>query len=204
VKRNPDRATDASSPTTPGGWARRLQQGEPDAVHLVRERIQKILRYQGLRIPANDREDIEQEVMTDVWRAVNRDSFDFTAGFWGFVEIVTSRRCIDWMRKKKEHTPLVEDHRDERDSPFERFQSGQRETIASAVLHALDPKCREILVMRFQQGMRYSDISQHLGKSEGAVRVQMHRCVQRAREVLVSGSYGEWQDRRRKDSDETS
>jgi len=173
-------------------------------VHLVRDRIRKILRYRGLKIPAHDREDIEQEVMTEVWRAVSRDSFDFTAGFWGFVEIVTSRRCIDWLRKKKEHVPLVESLRDERESPYERVFSGERTAIASKVFQGMDPRCREIFVMRFQKGMQYGEISKRLGKREGAVRVQMHRCVKRAREVFQSIDLAKSKDGRRDGSNESS
>ena len=61
---------------------------------------------------------------------------------------------------------------------------GERTAIAADVLRALDPTCREIFVMRFDNGMQYGEISRRLGKSEGALRVQMHRCVQRARELL--------------------
>jgi RNA polymerase sigma-70 factor (ECF subfamily) len=204
VKRDHSQATDETVLTSPEVWGRRLKRGEPAAVHQVRKRVCKIIAFQKLRIPPQDREDLEQEVMTEVWRAVNRDSFDFTAGFWGFVEIVTSRRCIDWLRKKKEHVPLVEGLRDEKESPLDRIFSGERQTIASSVFQALDPQCREIFVMRFQNGLRYRDISDHLGKSEGAVRVQMHRCVQRAREVLESVDCVKRQDRRGKCSDESS
>ena len=78
-----------------------MRLGEAAAVDHVRARVRKILAFKRLRIPDQDRDDLEQEIMTEVWQAVNRPEFDFTAGFWGFVEIVTSRRCIDWLRSRK-------------------------------------------------------------------------------------------------------
>ena len=44
--------------------------------------------------------------------------------------------------------------------------------------------CRQIIGMRLQQGMPYKDIAQDLGKTEGALRVQMFRCVRAARDIL--------------------
>lgn len=137
--------------------------------------------------------------MTEVWQAVNRTGFDFTAGFWGFVEIVASRRCIDWLRKKKTHVPLVEGLLDAQESPSDRLLDGERSAIASEVFQALDPTCREIFVMRFREGMQYGEMSKRLGKSEGALRVQMHRCVQRARELLERGDLGARHDLRKGD-----
>lgn len=204
MNREPKRATDVPSPIASGDWAKRLRQGEPDAVHMVRERVRKILGFQRLRIPASEREDLEQEVMTELWQAVNRSSFDFTAGFWGFVEIVTSRRCIDWLRKRKDQVPVVEGLRDERENPFDKVQRSERAAIAARIIQAMDSNCREILVMRFQKGMGYGEISERLGKSEGAMRVQMHRCVKRAREMFQSVDSPRIEDYRRDDSDESS
>lgn len=203
MKRDQRQATDEIASTSSEGWGRRLKRGEAAAVQQVRKRVVKIIAFQKLRIPAQDREDLEQEVMTEVWQAVNRNSFDFTAGFWGFVEIVASRRCIDWLRKKKEHLPLLEGLRDTQGNPFEKLLDGERSAIVARVLDALEPTCRELFVMRFQEGMRYGEISENLGKTEGALRVQMHRCVQRAQEVLKRVDLSKRHDHGAGESDES-
>jgi RNA polymerase sigma-70 factor (ECF subfamily) len=179
----------APSPSS-GDWARKLRRGEPEAVHVVRDRIRNILSFRGLRIPAAEQEDLEQEIMTDVWRAVNRSSFDFSAGFWGFVEVVSSRRCIDWLRSQREHAPPQATLLDPRTGPSETLLERERSDLAATVIRTLDPACRDLVAMRFHQGLSYAEIGARVGKSPGAVRVQMHRCIQRARELVAELSDG--------------
>lgn len=164
---------------------RRLRHGDPDAVNQVRARVSRILAYRGLAIPKEERDDLEQEVMTEVWQAVNRPSFDATAGFWGFVEVVTSRRSIDWLRCGKraraEAPPAPEDRNK---GPLRDALKRERLLLASEALSALHPSCRELITLRLKDGKTYGQLSKMLGRSEGALKVQMHRCIQSARETL--------------------
>jgi RNA polymerase sigma-70 factor (ECF subfamily) len=150
----------------------------------VRERVRKILYHKRLGIPDYDRDDLEQEVMAELWRAVNRAGFDFTAGFWGFVEIVTSRRCIDWLRSRRGLVPVADNTQDQRKSPLDEVLDAERSEIAAHVLEALDPECRKIIIMRIHDGMPYQRIADILGKSVGAVRVQMYRCISHAQRLI--------------------
>lgn len=174
----------AREPLAAEEWARRLQNGDPQAFQTVRERVRRILSYQRIRIPVRDREDLEQDVMTEVWRAVNRSDFDFAAGFWGFVEVVTSRRCIDWLRGRRAGVPIAEQMVDRSASAVENMLASERLEVVSEVLDELDPTCRQVMLLRFHEGKSYRDISRMLGKSEGALRVQFYRCVRRAQELL--------------------
>ena len=176
------------APTSSEEWGRRLRRGEAEAVQNVRERVRRILSYRQIKIPHHMRDDLEQEIMTDLWQAVNRSSFDFSAGFWGFVETVSARRCIDWLRAQRENVPVVENIRDKAKTPLESVLSGERSELASQVLEALDPACRKIITMRLKEGISYRDMAQILGRSEGALRVQMHRCIQNARNIVETVS----------------
>lgn len=175
---------DASGPLSAEVWARSLQRGEPQAFQRVRERVRRILAYRRIQIPAGDREDLEQDVMTEVWRAVNRPGFDHSAGFWGFVEVVTARRCIDWLRAQRVGLPVAEELPDRASSPVDAVLAAERMEVVSTVIDELDPGCRQVIQLRFRHGKSYREIAGILGKSEGALRVQFHRCVRRAQELL--------------------
>jgi len=184
--------------SSPGEWARRMRLGEAAAVDHVRARVRKILAFKRLRIPVQDREDLEQEIMTEVWQAVNRPEFDFTAGFWGFVEVVTSRRCIDWLRSRKVSAQISEDFLDSGKSPLQKTLDNERTGLAEKVLAALDPDCRKLILLRLREGCSYSAIARDLGKTEGALRVQMYRCIRAAQHLLgdsqvdaVKGTFGD-------------
>ena len=179
-----NRTNDEDARVLPEEWGRRLQNGDSHAVQIVRRRVRTILAFKKLGIPHQERQDLEQEIMTAVWQAVNRPGFDFGAGFWGFVETVSSRRCIDWLRSVRELSPVAENLRDEGQNPFERLLSSERTKIVSQVLEALQPQCRKIIAMRLQEGISYKKIAEILGKKEGALRVQLHRCIRSARDIV--------------------
>ena len=163
-------------------WVGRLRRGEAEAVRQVRFRVAQILRGRRLHIPPQERDDLEQQIVTEVWQGVNRSSFDVSIGFWGFVEVVSSRRCIDWLRSRRQAgDPLDAEIRDRRADPLQRSLREERSRRAAQILASLEPSCRDLIVMRFREDLSYRRIAERLGKDEGAVRVQMYRCIRRAR-----------------------
>lgn len=187
------RSTAASTDLrTSEDWGRRISRGEPEAIHHVRARVRRILSSRHLRIATQEREDLEQEIMTSIWQAVNRPGFDFAAGFWGFVEVVAARRCIDWVRARRTHHEATEDAlKDGREGPLQRVLADERTRLALDALAALDPPCRKLITMRLDEGLSYREMSLALSKSEGALRVQMYRCVRRVQQILKSRVDGE-------------
>jgi len=166
--------------------ALRIRSGDAEAVRQVRERVRKIIGFKHLRIPDDQLDDLEQEIVTQIWQAVNQRSFEPSRGFWGFVELVTTRRCIDWLRTRRPRAPLSETIRDEGPGPLRKTLRQERSRLVSSVLESLGPPCRALISLRLEEGLSYRELSRRLGKSEGALRVQMYRCVQRAGALLQS------------------
>lgn len=166
-------------------WVHRLRRGEAEAVREVRRRVGRIIRYRRLRMPPQERDDLEQQIVTEVWQGVNRSSFDLTLGFWGFVEVVSARRCLDWLRGRRDPYQVLDPGiRDGRADPLERSLREERSKWVGQILSSLEPACRELIVMRFRDDLPYRRIAERLGKGEGAVRVQMYRCIRRARDLV--------------------
>lgn len=174
---------------TPADWALRLQRGDASAAHEVRARVSRILQYRSLSIPEADREDLEQEIVTEVWQAVNRTGFDVSAGFWGFVEVVSSRRCIDWLRARQQSSPLSEEFRFAGAGPLSDVLAKERARLASVVLAELDAPCRELITLRLRDGLSYAEVARASERSEGALRVQLYRCIRAARTILTSATH---------------
>jgi len=152
-------------------------------VQKARDRVAGILRHGGLAIPKQERDDLVQEIMTEIWQAVNRARFDVSGGFWGFVEVVTSRRSIDWLRSQRTQTSLPDELPSLSGGPLGRALKRERGELAAEILAALDVGCRQLLVARLGDDLSYAEIARSTGKSEGALRVQLYRCIRRAREV---------------------
>jgi len=140
--------------------------------------------YGALTIPEQERDDLKQEVVTEIWRAVNRSRFDPTGGFWGFVEVVTARRCIDWLRSRREKVDLPHELETLTASPLDSALINERTELASDILMELEPECRELITLRLRDNVSYREIANVTGKSEGALRVQFYRCIGRARRIL--------------------
>ena len=160
--------------------------GDASTTEDVRRRVRRILAFRGYGIPQDDRVDLEQSVMLELWQAVARPEFDSTR-FWGFVEVVTGRRCIDWIRASKmTNVPgslsLLEDPTA---GPLGRALVKEKATLAEAALARLPPDCRELVDLHYRKQKSYSEIAGILERSEGSLRVRMHRCIQKASRILL-------------------
>lgn len=164
----------------------RFKQGDPRAAEEVHDRVRRTLAFRGYGIPTEDRRDLEQVVMGQIWEAVAQPQFDPTAGFWGFVEVVVARRCIDWLRGRKEEVPIEDAivQADPAGGPLASTLRREREDLAQAVVAKLPDGCRQLIGLHLEQGKTYAELAEILGASEGALRVRMHRCIQRAQRIL--------------------
>jgi RNA polymerase sigma factor (sigma-70 family) len=186
LKRDERGSTVKKSDTRKSGEAARaFCRGEAGAVDEVRKRVRRILRYRSYRIRRADRRDLEQEVMTQLWKAVRGSSFDPDAGFWSFVEVVTTRRAIDWLRVGRLEEPLDDAFLDERQDPHGRTLEKERAALLRKALDKLDDGCRRLVLARLTAGTSYRDLASEMGKNETALRVQMHRCVKKMQEILT-------------------
>ncbi len=163
-----------------------IREDDSLATREVASQVRRILASRGYGIPQEDRREIEQLAMIQIWDAVRRPGFD-DARFWGFVEVVVSRRCIDWRRRRRVETRLEDtgDFTDSGLSPLAGLLERERRDLARETLAQLPETCRRLIELVVGQGRSYRQAAEVLGRSEGALRVQMYRCIGRAREVLA-------------------
>jgi RNA polymerase sigma-70 factor (ECF subfamily) len=60
-----------------------------------------------------------------------------------------------------------------------------RTDLVRKILEGLDEACRRLLDLAYAQGLSRREIARELGISEGAARVRLHRCLERARAGLA-------------------
>ncbi len=172
--------------TDPASIVRLIREEDPAALEEVVSRVRRILASRGYGIPEEDRRELEQMAMAQILNAVRRPGFA-EAGFWGFVEVVAARRCIDWRRRRRAETPLedAEDYPDPSLGPLGKILEREKRELAQGALARLPEACRRLIELITGQGKTYREAALILGKSEGALRVQMYRCIREAREVLA-------------------
>lgn len=173
-----------------GETLRRFRAGEPDEVRRVREYVGRIVSYQGYWVPAQEREDLEQEVMSQLYSALPTAEPASERRFWGLVRVITVRRCIDWLRSRRTEVPVDPSLRDGEPDPLERTLSRERRRRAAAVLAGLEKPCRELIHLRVGLGKSYAEVAELLGRSPGALRIQMYRCIRTLQSMLEEPAPG--------------
>ncbi len=124
-------------------------------------------------------EDVVQEVFLRLYR--NRHKLDGD-GFRTVLFTVARNLCMNTLRDRKHTEPLGE--REVPSTPgFGRDLEAK--DLLSRLLSQLHGTERELFLLREVAGLAYEELAMVLGKSPGALRVQMFRIRQKLRAVLA-------------------
>lgn len=182
-------------------WVRRTLSGSQEAFAEIVDRYQRpvfsiIVRM--VRDPALA-EDLTQETFIKAFRALA--TFDPQRKLSSWLFTIAHNTTIDHLRKKAPQTvPLETD--DESANPMDKLPSDDRETperaamsrdLAAAFeqeLRAMRPEYAEILVLRFQQGLAYDEISEITGLPMGTVKTHLFRARRQLAKRLADRGLG--------------
>ncbi len=166
---------------------RRCLAGEERAHRELMARYERPVFSVALRMlrQREDAEDVTQETFVRMFRALDR--YDPGRPFSAWLFTITSRLCIDLMRRRRiRPVPLV---RHEAGSSEEEFidvpdaspgpetltQHGEEERRVQELIESLPPHYRIVVLMRHQQDMPYEEIAESLGLPLGTVKARIHR-----------------------------
>jgi len=168
-----------------------LLAGDEAAITEVRGWVGAALgRYRG-RL-AGDAEDLEQEVLLDLMEALAGGRFRGQSRLATYVHSYARFKCIDRLRAlgRRDMVEIADDTFTAEDpSPLEELTRRESVELAQRVVAALPDGCRQLWEM-LADGMSYREMSAATGLAEGAIRVRVHRCRQRAlaiRRRLLAG-----------------
>jgi len=134
--------------------------------------------------------DLTQEVFLKAWQALPRYKKTKTP-FLGWLFTISRNRIIDYYRTKKDYAYLnneiiIADHEKGPEELAEAKYTQQQ--IRKAVLR-LPADQQQVIIMSFIEGFEYSEIAEVLNKTEGNIRVMIHRALKKMREMM--GAVGE-------------
>jgi RNA polymerase sigma factor (sigma-70 family) len=173
---------ESASPDRGQEMLKRYLDGDPSAVAHVRQIARLALIQRGFRFDAEERRDLVQEVLLDVFRAASRPGFELQASLDAFVRSVTHRRYVDWLRSRKPGTEPGP-ARDGFKAPDAGLLAREEIETAKRVLLRMGGPCRTLILLRLS-GKGYAEISRELGRSEGALRNQLYKCLKKARDMF--------------------
>jgi RNA polymerase sigma factor (sigma-70 family) len=167
--------------TADAGLIALLLAGDAAAIGEARAWVAAALtRYRG-RL-GSEAEDLEQEVLLDLMEALAAGRFRGQSRLETYVHSFARFKCVDRLRAQGRRDMVeLDDEALILDAPSALDELAQREAAAFAerLVAALPPHCRELWEM-IAEGRSYRQMSAATGLSEGAVRVRVHRCRQRA------------------------
>jgi RNA polymerase sigma-70 factor (ECF subfamily) len=135
------------------------------------------------RNPA-DREDVAQEIVTQLWRAFPK--FDATRTFSTWMYRIALNVAISFVRSnslRERHTIALDDSHDAEDSSAAPVEEDDRARLLYAFIDRLDSLDRALLLL-YLDDHSYRDIAAILGITETNVATKISRLKQRfAREI---------------------
>lgn len=132
-----------------------------------------------------DARDLTQEVFIKAWRALPKYKKTRTP-FLGWLFTISHNRIIDYYRTKKDYAYLdneiaMEDHGM---SPVKLVEAEITQQEVRKVILQLPADQQQVIIMSFIEGFEYSEIARALDKTEGNIRVILHRALKKMREIM--------------------
>ena len=134
---------------------------------------------------ADDARDLTQEVFAKAWQALPRYKRTKTP-FLGWLFTISHNRVIDYYRTKKDHVCLNNeiDWGSQVNNPENLLESAFTQQEVRKVILQLPEDQQQVIIMSFIEGFEYPEIAATLNKTEGNIRVIMHRGLKKMREIL--------------------
>lgn len=161
---------------------------DQDAYELFYKRIYPELR-QFLRARLNSQEtaeDLAHEALIEVWRAIFVKKEEVRS-LRGLLYTVAKHNLFHYYRKHAQE-PIYIDEYFENTVSSESFLScmevsADMEMVRDA-LNKLSKDYKEVIVLRYLNEFEYQEIAALMGKSQGAIRVLLHRALRELRKQL--------------------
>lgn len=162
-----------------------LRAGDPEAASaidgMVRGFARHVCRHGAPHGPAPDWEDVAQEAIRRLYD-VGLDQYAGQGSERSYVYSIVKATLIqmargDGRRRRREDVvaPAVDQAAAGNPDPA---------LDVRAILGALDPSCRELIVRVHLRDEPYAMLAREMGLAESSVRAKVSRCMQRARELV--------------------
>lgn len=182
-------AAPAGSPSTDLDEAtliRQARDGDRDAFGFLYERHRAtISRYVSARIRDSvDAEDLTEAIFESAWRAMGRYR-EQGVPFLAWLYRLAHNRVVDHYRALRPTVTLIPEVHESVEDPSAPLDSNIDSADLLKALHALTGDQRDVIILRFIQGMSGREVAQAMDKREDAVRALQFRALATLRRILA-------------------
>ncbi len=172
----------------------RIQASDPDALSLLYDRYNGIVKALILRIIHNDTEadDLLQEVFLEIWNQAKNFSAQKGKPL-GWMVTLTRRRSIDALRKKQAYARAEERLRAEperqplawvQNTTVEEISSGDTRALMAKVISSLPEAQQQVIDLAFFRGMSQREIAADTNIPLGTVKTRLELGLKKIYESL--------------------
>ena len=168
---------------------RRAQQGDADAFGvLYKEHVTAVYRYVYFRVRnVADAEDYTEQAFLNAWQALPKYQVREDKPILAWLYRIAANVIVDEKRRQKAQLVDMESQFDlpsELESPEDETEFALQLDSVRGLLEQLNPDYKDVLILRFLNGLDHKATAEAMGKSPGAIRVLQHRAVNALRERM--------------------
>jgi RNA polymerase sigma-70 factor (ECF subfamily) len=141
-----------------------------------------LLRYLRGRLPG-----VADDLAAQTWLDAARNVGAFSGGpddFRRWLFTIARRRVQDELRRRSRRPEQLSARPPETTTGIEEFEAADELARALALVRQLSPDQADAVLLRIVADMDVGQVAEVMGRSEGAVRVLVHRGLQRLRDLL--------------------
>ncbi len=134
---------------------------------------------------AREAEDLTAQTFLKAWEAIDRYN-ERGAPIIAWLLRIAHNLAVSYLRSKKEHRSLPETYVDQKlhRNPEEALQQASDEESVRGAILGLRQEQRQVIILRFVEGLDYREVAEVVGKSIPAVRVIQHRALGKLRKLM--------------------
>ena len=150
--------------------------------------LDKIYRYVFYQV--RDRmmaEDLVQEIFLKVWKALGgyrRERSSFST----WIYRIAHNHVIDYFRTRRQHLALDEVMPAAIGNPEQEAEAKLMQQELAQAISYLPPQQRQVIILKFIEGLDNQEVAQIMRKRQGAIRVMQMRALGALRQKLSSES----------------
>lgn len=173
--------------------AGQISSGRVDQVDLLVNRYSDRLFRIILRLVQSH--GVAEDILQDTWIKVMRKihQYDPSRPFFSWLARIAVNGCRDYWRRElrrriwKQHTAIHKDgdSRPEETCTQEDLEMRENQELISKALMKISQKLREVVVLKFFNGMTYEEIAQVLDVPAGTVKSRLHYALSKLRSHLI-------------------
>jgi RNA polymerase sigma-70 factor, ECF subfamily len=165
---------------------RQAREGSREAFGMLYERHRAtIARYVAARIrDASDSEDLTEAIFESAWRAMGRYR-EQGVPFLAWLYRLAHNRVVDHYRALRPTVTLIPEVHESIEDTGAPLDLNIDSADLLRALHALTADQRDVIVLRFIQGMSGREVAQAMDKREDAIRALQFRALATLRRILA-------------------